>query len=327
MEYPLVTVITVTYNSSPYVRKAIESILASSYTNFELIIGDDCSTDSTWSIIKEYRDSRIVCYRNEQNMGEYPNRNKAVGLASGDYIFFIDGDDMIFFRGIEDAVREMLRYPDCKLGIVNTQSLKCVGPIRISKQDAFDLEFFGGGAIDGSLTNNVFHSLFLKENLFFTSYKCSDTFTRLKLLEKTDILFLYSIIGIWRLSKNQASSNLKSSELTKDFLHFFKNHLLSENSFWGKTTQAKLKPLYYRRLLKYLMVNPFNLMFLNKKLREYLLDGFWDAVAFILAKPDRSFWNQYNWDNINIDIVNNNGRSDIERLASHVGTHLSTEEK
>ncbi|MFM7858501.1 MAG: glycosyltransferase family 2 protein, partial [Flammeovirgaceae bacterium] len=154
-DQPLVTVITVTYNSSKYVRKAIESILASSYTNFELLISDDASSDNTWEIIQEYKDERIVACRNTTNIGEYNNRNKCIKLAKGEFIFFIDGDDMLFFRGIEDAIREMLRYPECQFGVVNTQSLKCVGPIKISSEDAFNLEFFGGGVVDGSLTNNV----------------------------------------------------------------------------------------------------------------------------------------------------------------------------
>lgn len=67
-EQPLVTVITVAYNSSAYLRVAIESVLAQSYANIEYIICDDYSTDDTWDIICEYTDARIRAYRNEKNL-------------------------------------------------------------------------------------------------------------------------------------------------------------------------------------------------------------------------------------------------------------------
>ena len=96
---PLVTVITVTYNSSLYIRDAIESVLTQPYPNFEYIIADDCSTDNTWDIINEYKDSRIKKYRNETNLKEYPNRNKAVTMASGDYVVFVDGEKTVTLKG------------------------------------------------------------------------------------------------------------------------------------------------------------------------------------------------------------------------------------
>jgi len=60
---PDVTVAMVTYNSGKYVGVAIESVLSSSYTNFELIISDDASGDNTWDIISSYNDARIRAYR------------------------------------------------------------------------------------------------------------------------------------------------------------------------------------------------------------------------------------------------------------------------
>ena len=75
---PLFTVATITYNSSKWVRDAIESILNSTFSDFELLISDDCSSDNTWEIIQTYQDPRITAWRNEQNLGEYANRNKFI---------------------------------------------------------------------------------------------------------------------------------------------------------------------------------------------------------------------------------------------------------
>ena len=96
MPQPLFTVATITYNSSRWVRQAIESVLASSYTDFEYIISDDCSTDDTWDIIQEYKDGRIKAWRNQTNIGEYPNRNIVLRQAKGKYFLFIDGDDLTY---------------------------------------------------------------------------------------------------------------------------------------------------------------------------------------------------------------------------------------
>ena len=79
MGVPQVSVLMTSYNRQDYIAAAIESVLASSLENFELIIVDDRSSDDTLSIARKYeqRDARIKVYLNEKNLGDYPNRNKA----------------------------------------------------------------------------------------------------------------------------------------------------------------------------------------------------------------------------------------------------------
>ena len=93
---PLFTVATIAYNSAKWIKLTIESVLASSFTDFEFLILDDCSTDETWKIIQQYNDPRIRAWRNESNLGEYPNRNKVLNEANGKYILYIDGDDLLY---------------------------------------------------------------------------------------------------------------------------------------------------------------------------------------------------------------------------------------
>ena len=85
-----------------FIKEAIESVLNSTYQNFELIIVDDASTDQTVSIAKEFalRDQRIKVYVNDQNLGDYPNRNKAASYAIGKYIKYLDSDDRIKPAGL-----------------------------------------------------------------------------------------------------------------------------------------------------------------------------------------------------------------------------------
>ncbi len=92
----LVSIITPTYNSEKFIRASIASLLSQTYTNWEMIIVDDCSTDSTKSIIEEYKakDSRIIFYQLQKNSGPGIARNQAVHLAKGRYIAFLDSDDL-----------------------------------------------------------------------------------------------------------------------------------------------------------------------------------------------------------------------------------------
>ena len=96
METSLVSIITPTYNSEKFIGTTILSLLSQTYTNWEMIIVDDCSTDTTKSIIEEYiaKDSRISLYQLQKNSGAGIARNQAVDLAKGRYIAFLDSDDL-----------------------------------------------------------------------------------------------------------------------------------------------------------------------------------------------------------------------------------------
>jgi teichuronic acid biosynthesis glycosyltransferase TuaG len=93
---PAITVITPVYNGAKYLGEAIDSVLGQSFTDFEYIIVDDCSSDSTPEILKRYAllDSRISVVKNNANLGPLVSRNNAIDRSKGDYIAFIDADDV-----------------------------------------------------------------------------------------------------------------------------------------------------------------------------------------------------------------------------------------
>jgi glycosyltransferase involved in cell wall biosynthesis len=93
---PLVSVAFCTYNGSRFLSQQLESILAQSYKEIEIIAVDDCSTDNTWDILQNYaqKDSRIKTHRNEHNLGHTLNFEKAISLCTGDYIALSDQDDI-----------------------------------------------------------------------------------------------------------------------------------------------------------------------------------------------------------------------------------------
>ena len=91
----MVSIVMPAYNAEKYIREAIQSVLCQTYEEWELLVIDDCSTDGTYSVVEKMSkdDDRIKLYKNQQNMGVSQSRNKAVELARGEWIAFLDSDD------------------------------------------------------------------------------------------------------------------------------------------------------------------------------------------------------------------------------------------
>ncbi|WP_150546973.1 glycosyltransferase family 2 protein [Citrobacter amalonaticus] len=89
-----VSIIMPAYNSGKYIARSIDSVLAQTYEHFELIIVNDCSTDDTLQVIQEYDDPRIVVITLNSNSGVATARNEGLKFASGNYIAFLDSDDV-----------------------------------------------------------------------------------------------------------------------------------------------------------------------------------------------------------------------------------------
>ncbi len=120
----LVSIITSVYNCESYISEMIESILNQTYTDWELIIFDDASTDNTSKNILKYHDSRIKCYRNEENEGLTVNLNKALKKSNGAYIARIDGDDVAYPERLEKQLSFMEQHPDI---VLSGAWMKCFG--------------------------------------------------------------------------------------------------------------------------------------------------------------------------------------------------------
>ena len=257
----LVTVITVTYNSSVYVRDAIESVLAQSHTNIEYIIGDDFSTDSTWQIIQEYKDFRIIAYRNDTNLGEYPNRNKAIDMAKGKYLIFIDGDDIIYSHGIDFFVKMMEEFPAAAFAVQKNYYNNIVYPVLLSPSDIIINYFFGKVSfLTSSFASNFFRTDLLKSvGGLSMKYKTGDEEIRLRLASKYPILLVAGWVTWPRETPGQASSKLDNGvgviELYKMVKDLDENKLLNNLGDDVKAailekTKDRLKFLATKKILK-----------------------------------------------------------------------------
>ena len=121
MKSPLVSVLMPCYNVELYVEDALTSIMRQTYTNLEIIVINDCSTDNTLSILENIalRDSRIKVISNSSNLKLIDTLNKGVEICSGEYIARMDADDISFPDRIERQVAFLEEKKD--YDIVSTQ--------------------------------------------------------------------------------------------------------------------------------------------------------------------------------------------------------------
>ena len=103
---PLVSVIMPVYNAEEFLDRSISSVINQTYDNLEILLIDDCSTDNSYNILKEYakKDKRIKVFHNQENQHVSETRNVGIRNSTGKYLYFIDSDDFIDNDYIEHLV-------------------------------------------------------------------------------------------------------------------------------------------------------------------------------------------------------------------------------
>lgn len=126
---PFVSVIMPAYNAEKTIGPAIESVLGQSYTDFELIVINDCSKDSTAEIISAFaeKDSRVRFLQNSKNSGVSATRNYGVSEAKGEWIAFLDSDDMWRKDKLEKQLAVVNSYPDAVLSYTASSFISANG--------------------------------------------------------------------------------------------------------------------------------------------------------------------------------------------------------
>lgn len=213
VENPLFTVATVTYNSSKWVRQTIESVLASSFTDFEFLISDDCSTDITWDIIKLYMDPRIKAKRNDINLGEYPNRNSILRTARGKYIIYVDGDDMLYPNTLRNLAEYIAQWPNATSiwGVQSHSMHYCYFPVLLEPLETIKWIYAANIPISIiGFTETCFNTEALKKvGGFSEEFISGDTYIKKKLALHGSVLLVPLGFMYWRKSEGQATNRLK----------------------------------------------------------------------------------------------------------------------
>jgi glycosyltransferase involved in cell wall biosynthesis len=137
---PKVSVVMSVYNSARYLRESIDSILNQTFTNFEFIIIDDASSDSSWNILAEYahRERRMKLFKNNENIGLTKSLNKALKLAQGEYVARQDADDVSLPERFQKQVELLDKSPEVVLVSCNINLIDAQGRYIEKQQRACD---------------------------------------------------------------------------------------------------------------------------------------------------------------------------------------------
>jgi glycosyltransferase involved in cell wall biosynthesis len=203
---PLVSVLMTAYNREKYIAEAIESVMASTYQNWELIIVDDGSKDRTVEIAKLYelKDKRIKVYINETNLGDYPNRNKAASYAKGKYIKYVDADDLIYPHGLQVMVKYMEQFIEAAYALSKTDNDTTPLPILLLPTEAYKTHFFKKSVFTNSPLGAIIKKEIFDELGGFSGKRyIGDQEMWMKLSAKYPVVFIPSGLGFWRSHGNQ----------------------------------------------------------------------------------------------------------------------------
>src|ERR1035441_9144803 len=202
---PKVSVLMTAYNQETYIAEAIESVLAQTCTDFELIIVDDGSSDQTVEIARRYTtDQRVRLFVNETNLGQFQNRNRAAKLAQGKYLKYLDSDDMLYPHCLEVMTHQMEMFPQAGLGFANQPREDWAYPVALGPRDSYRLHFLGrGGLGNGPTFAMVRRDIFWEAGGFPIARLSSDVEFSLAVAREHEILFTIKGLVFYRYHAGQ----------------------------------------------------------------------------------------------------------------------------
>lgn len=163
-----VSVIMPVYNTEEnYLREAIESILKQTFTDFEFIIIDDCSTNNAEEVISSYNDERIIYVKNEENLGVSASANKGLNLTKGKYVARIDSDDVAVENRLEVQYKFLEKNPQYKLCATRITASKGKPSSRSMNFEYLKTKLVLRGNVMVQPTVMFNREFFIENNLFY----------------------------------------------------------------------------------------------------------------------------------------------------------------
>lgn len=224
-----ISVIVPIYNVRDYLGKCINSIINQTYSNLDIILIDDCSSDGSGDICDKYalKDNRIRVIHNNINLGVSASRNIGIDLSKGDCISFIDGDDYIDFDMYESMISHLNDETDIvscgfnnlfpKTGLTRDYvSYKQHTPTYYSSSEAM-LEFLSLKAISLSCCDKLFAKRLFASIRFPVGKRCEDIIVMYELLKKSRGLFN---IGLAKYNYIFRADSFSRSDFSKDKMNY-----------------------------------------------------------------------------------------------------------
>ena len=219
----LVSIIMPSWNTGKFIAESIESVLAQTYKNWELLIVDDCSTDNTDEVIASFKDTRIKYFKNEKNSGAALTRNRAMREAQGEWIAFLDSDDLWAPNKLEKQLGFMndngyvFSYHDFVKIDEESKPLNVyvTGPNVVTKQGMYNYGY--PGCLTFMYSVKAMGLIQIKD-----IKKNNDYAILLKLCKKADCYLLNENLAQYRIRKKSISHDKITKKLKShyDLFHF-----------------------------------------------------------------------------------------------------------
>lgn len=243
---PGISVLMTTYNRERYVEKAIRSVLASTFADFELVVVDDGSKDQTVSIVQQLavEDSRIAFHRNPQNLGDYPNRNRAASLAQGKYLKYVDADDLIYPWGLQILWDCMEKHPEAGWGLCSlAQDRQRIFPFVLAPAEAYRYHYLGPGLFHKApLSSIIRNDVFQETGGFEPIRMVGDSEMWHRLAQRYPVVLMPHGMVWYRFHNDQESNDINEFKLT--YHRIVQNYLSSPDC---PLTNHELQTVYRKR--------------------------------------------------------------------------------
>ncbi len=158
---PIVSVLMTSYNREAFIAESIESVLAQTFGDFELVVVDDCSQDGTIDVARSYEhlDPRVRVVVNDRNLGDYANRNRAAALARGGLLKYHDSDDVMYPHCLAAMVPPMRAFPQAAFGLSTGRDwFGGPVPMLLTPRLSFQREFLGSGMFNSGPAGAIFRA-------------------------------------------------------------------------------------------------------------------------------------------------------------------------
>lgn len=220
MKHPFVSVVMSVYNGLPYLRDSVESILNQTYSNFEFILIDDCSTDDSLKYLSSLEDKRIRIFRNEKNLKLPASLNRGLRASRGRYILRMDADDISFPDRIEKQVAYMEAHPKAAMAYCDMLYFNEKGMIPDFNTNSHSPEGIRSTLLFYNIVNHngvIFRRNIISRYAYDPQYTVTedlDLWIRLSMAHS--IHYMPENLVLYRVHEFQATSSQRSLQFTQE---------------------------------------------------------------------------------------------------------------